>query len=104
MIELEIFHAYKRDGSKSQFYLSHKEKKEFKDIPTAKEWIKSTYGNSKRVSMYRDTKNPNQPQKIGYVISFKDKQFNQETRKNESYVFQELITFYQKEVLTLWTT
>lgn len=76
MIQLVIRKSSKSYNPKSNWSIFDIEKKLFNEVKEAKEWIKKTYGKSKKRPMYIDDKNGNS-KKIGYVIGFRNWDYEQ---------------------------
>jgi hypothetical protein len=71
MIQLKIVKTGKGYGKNEKWSRFDDELKTFASIKDAKDWIKETYGRSKRAPMFIDTKD-GQSKKIGYVIGFRN--------------------------------
>lgn len=84
MIQLEITKLGKSYNPKSKWELFDIEKKLFNDVKESKEWIKKTYGNSKKTPMYIDDK------KIGYVIGFRASDYDEKWIENHWIEFQKI--------------
>ncbi len=76
MIQLVIRKSSKSYNPKSNWSIFDIEKKLFNEVKEAKQWIKETYGKSKKRPMYIDDKNGNS-KKIGYVIGFRNWDYEQ---------------------------
>jgi len=72
MIELQITMTSKGYGKSDKWQRFDKQTKHFSTLLEAKEWIKKTYGKSKKVPMYVDLKTNGGSKKIGYVIGFRN--------------------------------
>ena len=68
MIQVKIIMTGKSYNSKDKYSMFADELKNFRDLTEAKNWLKKTYGNSKRSKMYIDCNNKSKH--IGYVIGF----------------------------------
>ena len=94
MIQLVIRKSSKSYNPKDQWQIFDIEKKSFNDVKEAKQWIKQTYGKSKKMPMYIDDKN-GKSKKIGYVIGFRNSDFQQ------NWIEQHWIGFEKIEVLEI---
>ncbi|MDD2779739.1 MAG: hypothetical protein PHD17_11295 [Methanothrix soehngenii] len=56
------------------YTLFHQEKKTFRSMAEVQKWLKDRYGSSRRQPMYADKKDGS-TEKVGYVISFKDQEY-----------------------------
>ena len=74
-VEAYITKQYRPAGNQNNYYVYDKETKQFKDMKEFKMWLKDEYGNSKRQTMFNDTKD-RESVKVGYVIGFKTKEFD----------------------------
>ena len=96
MIQLFIVKTCKGYAPKDQWQRFDDEIKNFASLKDAKEWIKETYGKSKRVPMYIATKD-GQSKKIGYVIGFRNADWSH--APVEKWLQQDWIEF--REVVTI---
>jgi hypothetical protein len=79
--------GYHKDQTWTQY---DQEMNYFATIKKAKEWIKETYGKSKRSFQYVDMKN-GKSKRIGYVIGFRNEDF--QDGKWTKYLEQHWISF-----------
>lgn len=94
MIQLDITMTSVRGFSKSDKWQCYGDQiKTFEDMKAAKDWLKQTYGNHKRVPMYRDI--PGGAEQVGWIYSFKDYQY--EEGKRFHFFEQHWVEFYRME-------
>lgn len=96
MIQLLITETGKGYNPKDAYTVFNKQTKEFKDIPEAMQYIKDTYGKSKREKMYVDVKGGGSKH-VGYVIGFRNSDISH--FPVEKWLQQDWITF--EEVTTV---
>jgi len=75
MIELYITMTGKSFSPKDQWQKMGRYRKAFNNKAEAMEYLRDTYGKSKRGGMYRDTKD-GKTIKIGYVIGFRNADYS----------------------------
>lgn len=89
MIQLEITKISKSYDKKAKWSVFDIEKKLFNDVKESKEWIKQTYGKSKKTPMYIDTINGNS-KRIGYIIGFRNTDYQEKWIENHWIEFQKI--------------
>jgi len=75
-IEVYITKQSKPAGHQNNYYTYYKQTEQFGDMKEFKNWLKETYGKSKRQKMYRDNKDGNSTH-IGYVYHYKTDQYEE---------------------------
>lgn len=97
MIVLQIVKTAKDYNPKALWYRYADDQKTFETLQSAKQWIKDTYGKSKRSVMYQDTKDKSI--KIGYIIGFRNEEY--ENGKWRSFLEQHWISFHKMEAVQI---
>lgn len=95
MIDLDIIKTSKDYHPKAKWCQYAHETEHFENMEQAKKWLDETYGKSKRSPMFRD----NIDGKIGYVIGFRNEQY--ENEKYYKYLEQHWIEFRKNEVCVI---
>lgn len=96
MIELHITKTSKGYAPSEKFSIYDTERKQFATIEEAKEWLKETYGTSKRVPMYNENLDDKQ---TGYIIGFRNSSWDNGTKYN--FIEQHWIEFRSIETLVI---
>lgn len=98
MIELHIMTTVKSYSPRDEWRRSDYHRKHFANMTEAREWLRDTYGHSKRAPMYRDTPN-GPPIKIGYVIGFRASGWGSSSQEN--WLQQDWVEFRECKTLDM---
>lgn len=85
---------------KSEFEIFDQERKTFDTMKEANEWLKEQYGKSRRQPMYVDD-STNQAKKVGFIIGFRNKEYDRDAGKWFTYNEQDWVEFRKSSPLEL---